>query len=579
MDICRVAGAGRDRSYIENALDSFRILKLPVDAFIYDFEWYTVTPDYSIGSEGTPDFSDFGFNANLFPEPALQIADYQSRGVKFIGIRKPRLGNTANLDYARSKGWLINAGIGDRDVNFRIDSLRLWYADQTKPLMDAGVDAWWDDEGESYYSCYYWWNRTQSDLRDSVRPNDRHFSINRAFSPGNQRLGYCTWNGDIASTWDALVSTPADLLNWSLSGMYYGTCDIGGFQGNPSTENLVRWFQAAVFFPIMRAHSTNNATPRFPWLWGTDGEAAIRKALDLRYQLLPYIYSLGHEAYNTGAPIMRPLIMEFQNDASVSNLRNEWLLGKSLLVAPVLNEGGSRSVYLPNDIWYDFQSNDTIHGPSTITVTKSLDQIPVYVRAGTILPIGPVIQYTGQDTSAPLEIHVYPGHNATFTMTEDDGKTYNYIKDSVRTTTYNWNDATNTLSWNVQGSYSDRYVYMTIVGIFGDQKDTALLGIHDSIVFNSYHYTSSKPIDSMYPLSIKIYPNPANISVYLDLSNIGTDDVQIKISDIQGKLVYIGKAKGGNISSLNVAELRSGVYIVSIRNSNVLLNEKLLIAH
>jgi alpha-glucosidase len=390
---------------------------LPVDAFIYDFEWYTVTPDYSIGSGGTADFSDFGFNQSLFPEPAEQIYDYQGKGVKFIGIRKPRLGNTANLDLARSKGWLMNAGIGNRDINFSIDSLRLWYATQTEPLLDAGIDAWWDDEGESYYTCYYWWNKTQSDLRDSVRPNDRHFTINRAFSPGSQRMGYCTWNGDIPSTWDALYSTPADLLNWSLSGMYYGTCDIGGFQGNPSIENLVRWFQAAVFFPVMRAHSVINATPRFPWLWGHEGEAAIREALNLRYRLIPFIYSLGHEAYNTGAPIMRPLIMEFQDDALVTNLRDEWLLGKGLLVAPVMSQGGTRSVYLPNDLWYDFQTNQTIQGPTTFSVSKTLDQIPVYVRAGTILPVGPVIQNTGEVTAAPLEIHIYPGHDATFILT------------------------------------------------------------------------------------------------------------------------------------------------------------------
>ncbi len=221
-----------DRNYIETTLDSFRNGKFPVDAFIYDFEWYTVTPDYSIGSNGTADFSDFNFNWVLFPQPAIQITNYHNEGVKFVGMSKPRLGNTANLDLARSNGWLKNTSIGSRDIDFSNADLRQWYETQTKPLLDAGVDAWWDDEGESYYTCYYWWNKAQSDLRASDRPNDRHFTINRAFSPGNQRMGYSTWTGDISPTWDVLLSTPAELLNWSLSGMYYGTCDIGGFSGD-----------------------------------------------------------------------------------------------------------------------------------------------------------------------------------------------------------------------------------------------------------------------------------------------------------------------------------------------------------
>ncbi len=568
-----------NRNYIENALDSFRILKLPVDAFIYDFEWYTVTPDYSIGSSGTANFSDFGFNQNLFPDPALQITTYKSKGVRFVGIRKPRLGNTANLDFARSNGWLENAGIGDRDLNFRIEGLRQWYGAQTKPLLDAGVDALWDDEGESYYSCYYWWNKAESDLRDSVLPNNRHFTINRAFSPGNQRMGYCTWNGDIESTWDALLSTPADLLNWSLSGMYYGTCDIGGFQGTPSTENLVRWFQAAVFFPVMRAHSIISSVPRFPWLWGKDAEAAIRKALNLRYQLIPYIYSLGHEAYNTGAPIMRPLIMEFQNDPNVANMTDEWLLGKGLLAAPIMNQGGTRSVYLPKGVWYDFQTNQIYNGPLTFFASKMINQIPVYVREGTILPIGPIIQYTGQDTIAPLEIHIYPGSDATFTLTEDDGKSYNYIKDSVRTTTYNWTDATNTLSWLVNGAYKDKAVFTTIKGVFGDQEQTASLGTQGNMVFSTFQNIQSvHDINENKIISINLYPIPASDMVFVDLTNLGIFNVQITISDIQGNIVYNKKTEGGELYKLSVSNLQNGLYLLNIRNDKINLNKKLVIA-
>ena len=359
-------------------------------------------------------FSDFTFNPKLFPYPVKQLLELKKQGIKFIGIRKPRLGNNLALDTARKNGWLISPNTDSRDLNFSKAGLRSWYEEKNKPLIKAGVDAWWDDEGESYYTCYYWWNKAQYDLLASARPDYRHFTINRAFSPGNQRLGYCTWSGDIPSTWPSLADVPKDLLNFSVAGMYYGACDIGGFQGTPTKEMLVRWFQAGVFLPIMRSHSNIGTTARFPYLWSNDGEAAMRKALDLRYQLLPYIYSLGHEAYNAGAPIMRPLFMEFPADDTVAGTTDEWLLGQGLLAAPVLNEGGKRSIYLPGDIWYNYYTGEMIKGPKTITVNKALDEIPVFVRAGTILPIGPVIQYSEEMSTDPLEIHIYSWQKRQF---------------------------------------------------------------------------------------------------------------------------------------------------------------------
>jgi len=472
-----------DSAYIADVLTRFRTHKLPVDAFIFDFEWYTTLPDYAVKKEGKEGFSDFSFNPKLFPHPAKQIADFKSQGLKFIGIRKPRLGNAASLDTARKNGWLISPKTDSRDLNFSNAGARQWFEEKTRPLLSAGIDAWWDDEGESYYTCYYWWNTAQRDLLASARPNYRHFTLNRAFSPGDQRFGYCTWSGDIPSTWPSLAQVPMDLLNFSLAGMYYGSCDIGGFQGTPTKEMLVRWFQAGVFFPIMRSHSNIGTTARFPFLWGNDGETAMRKALNLRYQLLPYIYSLGHEAYNTGAPIMRPLVMEFPADTTVANMTDEWLVGKGLLAAPVLNEGGKRNIYLPNDTWYDYYTGEMIKGAKTISVDKALDEIPLYVRAGTILPVGPVIQYSEQTSATPLEIRIYPGKNGTFKMVEDDGTSYNYTKGTTRTTAYYWNDRTKTLSWKVSGPYSGKNVYKTIKAVVGKQEKVATLGKKGNLVF------------------------------------------------------------------------------------------------
>ncbi|RYE07510.1 MAG: hypothetical protein EOP51_33835, partial [Sphingobacteriales bacterium] len=167
-----------DSAYIANTATKFRTHKLPVDAFIYDFEWYTTTPDYSVKKEGKADFTDFTFNPKLFPHPAKQIAALKSQGIKSIGIRKPRLGNTALLDTARANGWLSSPNTDSRDLNFSNAGLQKWYQDKNKPLIQAGIDAWWNDEGESYYTCYYWWNKTQYDQLAKVRPNYRHFTIN-----------------------------------------------------------------------------------------------------------------------------------------------------------------------------------------------------------------------------------------------------------------------------------------------------------------------------------------------------------------------------------------------------------------
>jgi len=472
----------KDREYIENVIQNFRSRKLPVDAFIFDFEWYTSSPDYSVKENGLKGFSDFSFNEKLFHDPQKQLSAYKNEGIKFIGIRKPRLGDSIRLMEARKKGWLTKSSYNNRELDFSNPDLEKWYKDQTRPLLNAGVDAWWNDEGETYYTCYYYWNKTESDLRNEVLPNTRFFSINRSFSPGNQRLGYCTWNGDIRSTWKALQETPADLLNYSLSGMFYGSCDIGGFgKKDPSNELVVRWYEAGVFLPVMRAHSNLFTTPRFPWLWGEDAEAAIRKSLNLRYRLIPYFYSVAHEAYQKNKPIMRPLIMEFPNDTALLNLTDEWLVGKDLLAAPILNEGGNRNIYFPNDKWYDFQTNQLISGPCKLEVSKALDEIPVYVRAGAILPIGPIVQHTEQDTTSVIEVHVYPGKDGSFCLAEDDGNSYDYVSGKVRNTLFEWNDASKTLSWKTTGDFVGKY--KRIKAILFDAIQTATLGERGKLSF------------------------------------------------------------------------------------------------
>jgi alpha-glucosidase len=241
--------------------------------------------------------------------------------------------------------------------------------------------------------------------------------------------------------------------------MPYETCDIGGFLGNPSPELLSRWMEAGVFSPIMRSYSQINVTPRFPWLYGPQALNAIRKAIDLRYRLVPFYYSLAHETFETGIPLMRPLVMEFPDYPQVANPSDEWMMGSSLLAAPILQSGDKRSLYLPAGGWYILGTNAVIKGGQTIEVTADLDNIPIYVRAGTILPLGPVIQYTGQLPGGPLELQIYPGKDVMFRLFEDDGETTGYLKGKVRRTTFNWDDSSGKLSWNRTGNYSGKDVF------------------------------------------------------------------------------------------------------------------------
>jgi len=452
----------KDKAYIEETLARFRKDQLPVDAFIIDFEWYTKTPDYEVKAQGDPNFIDFGWNPDLFPDPANQLATFAQQGLQIVGIRKPRIGNRDNLTMARGNGWILPVNPDDpngenirtRNLDYSNPDAQAWWQKNNRKFVEAGMAGFWDDEGETTFTDYSYWNLTEEALFTQVDPKARFWSLNRSFAPGLQRFGAAAWTGDINADWGTLARTPGQLLSYSLSGMPYSTCDIGGFLGNPTPELLTRWMEAGVFFPIQRTHSDLHSTPHFPWLFGQEAEDAIRKALDLRYRFIPYDYSLAFENNRTGAPLMRPLVMEFPRDEKVAETTDEWLLGKGLLAAPVLTQGGERDIYLPNDRWFRFGTNEVIQGPKTLHVPSKLDEIPVYVRAGTLLPLGPVLQHTGEATTAPLELQIYPGRNGTFDFVEDDGKTLNYRKGGVRDTIFSWTDQTKTLSWKITGNYN-----------------------------------------------------------------------------------------------------------------------------
>ena len=388
--------------------------------------------------------------------------------MRFGGIRKPRLGNTALLNMARNKNWLVGAGSGDgggRNLNYSRTDVQEWYGEQQLPLLKAGVEYFWNDEGETSFFTFHWWNVAQMRTLKAFAPTKRFLTINRAFTPGMSRMGTVIWTGDIAPQWGDLQATPGYVLNWALAGAAHVTCDTGGFSGDTNALLLTRWMQAVVFIPVMRVHSTRDATPHFPFLWGDDAAAAMREALNLRYRLVIYHYSNAHTAYGSGVPMMRPLAMDFEGDAYAATLTREWMDGDALLAAPVLNEDNSTDVYLPAGDWFAFGddtgSTSPLVGPANFTLSsQALTSMPLYARAGSIVPLAPVVQRTDLLPGGALEVRVYGGADASFAMVEDDGETDAYITSgAMRTTTFSWNDAKATLSWTVAGSFSDEHTF------------------------------------------------------------------------------------------------------------------------
>ena len=256
-----------------------------------------------------------------------------------------------------------------------------------------------------------------------LRPNERPFVLTRASFAGGQRYA-AVWTGDNTSDWSSLRQSISTLLGLGLSGFAFVGCDLGGFDGAPSGELYTRWLQAGVFFPFMRAHSTWGSPDKEPWAFGYRLEIINKLAIDLRYELLPYLYDAMQQASQTGVPVLRPLFLEFPDDEKVAGLDDEFLFGNDLLVAPVLYEGASeRTVYLPKGEWFEYRTGHRFAGGQTVHLPVTLDSIPLFVRGGGFIFRQPVVQHTGEMPGKPLRVLVAPASESNSSLYEDDGET------------------------------------------------------------------------------------------------------------------------------------------------------------
>jgi alpha-glucosidase/alpha-D-xyloside xylohydrolase len=335
-------------------------------------------------------------------------------------------------------------------------------------LRQLGVDGWWADEGDrlSAESCLvrnrmYW----EGQIMD--RPNRRPYTLHRNGYAGLQRYGWL-WSGDIDSTWEALRRQIAVGINTGLSGIPYWGTDTGGFVPTRELtgELYVRWFQFSAFCPLFRSHGRAWKL-RLPWGWNTGDygpteiegydppaglpdpsalrnpqvEPICRKYLDLRYRLLPYLYSVVRESHDTGLAIMRALWIHYPDDPQAVARGDEYLWGKDMLVAPVTEKGAAaRLVYLPHGEWFDFWTEEKVRGGREIKRAVDLATLPLYVRSGAILPLGPPKQFALQDSSQPLSVVIYPGTNGEFVLYEDDGQTFDFSRGQAMWLGFRWDE-------------------------------------------------------------------------------------------------------------------------------------------
>ncbi len=259
-----------------------------------------------------------------------------------------------------------------------------------------------------------------------LRPRERPFVLTRATYAGGQRYS-AVWPGDNVSDWPSLSQGLAVLLGMGVSGFPFVGTDIGGFAETPSAELFTRWLQVGVFHPFMRTHTTFGTPDQEPWSYGARHEAVNRRAIELRYELLPQVYQVMHEAAETGVPAMRAMFLEFPEDPRTYDIQDQFLFGHDLLVAPVLREAqAERGVYLPAGDWYDYWTGRLVKGGRTVSVPVTLESIPIYVRAGAVVFTQPVVQHTGEMPGQPLRASVYPAARSEAELYEDDGESLDY---------------------------------------------------------------------------------------------------------------------------------------------------------
>lgn len=509
----------KTQAEIVDVVHRYRALNIPLDGIIQDWQYWG--DNYH--------WNSMEFNQITFPDPQAMVDDiHKNNAHVIISIWSSFGPETKPFKEMKAKGHLLDfwtwptTGVegksssecpsGVRPYDAFSKEARDIYWKYLTNLYKYNMDGWWMDSTEP---DHMYGKESDMDLQTAMgsyrrvrnafplmtvggvykhqrklSPTKRQFILTRSGFTGQQRYGANVWSGDVKSTWEMLRKQVPAGLNFTLTGNPNFNSDIGGFfcgayntnykDGtaciNPAYRELyVRWLQMGAFTPMMRSHGTD--APREIYQFGKKGEPtydAIEKVIKLRYSLLPYIYSTSWQVCKYQGSFMRPLVMDFASDKKTWDINDEYMFGKSLLVAPILEaqytpenitkiaelnewekvngtvdftKPGSSTLYLPSgSLWYDFWTGKRYEGGQEINVTTTFDGIPLYVRAGSIIPLGPDVQYSTEKPWDNLELRVYSGSNGSFTLYEDEFDNYNYEKGAYSEIPITWNNSSRTLT-------------------------------------------------------------------------------------------------------------------------------------
>ena len=491
-------GLWQSRQRYETSTQSVDVVKeyrrraIPFDDIVQDWQYW---PPNAWGSHQ--------FDPKRFPDPVGWLKELHALHAHvMISVWGKFYTGTSNFNAMLQAGYLyqpnLKEGISDwigfpytyYDA-FNPGARELFWSQINTALFSKGIDAWWMDasepdmtpspptlEGQLTHMTPTAMGPASRVLNGyplmnsmaiyqgqrSVKPNQRVFILTRSGFAGTQRYAAATWSGDVSSTWTALRKQIPAGLGFCVSGIPYWTSDSGGYTmesrfsaANPKPADFqewcelnARWFEFATFCPLTRLHG--ELKPREPWTFGGDSGLAyqtIVKFDQLRYRMLPYIYSVAGEVTLDAGTMMRPLVMDFPNDTTAREMTDEYMFGPAFLVAPVTTyEARSRRVYLPSTAgdWFDFWTGASLAGEATYDAPAPYDSMPLFIRAGSIIPFGPELEYTGQKPADPITLYVYAGHDGAFALYEDDGLTYRYEKGAYSRIPIRWDDHSRTLT-------------------------------------------------------------------------------------------------------------------------------------
>jgi alpha-glucosidase len=441
-------------------VQTLREKKIPADVIYFDI-------DYQQGN------APFTVNREYFPHFEKMIADFRAQGMRTVLITDLHIKKDPGHGYGPYDSGIKNDVFVKRSdgsvyvgivwpgesvfPDFTLTRVRDWWGGLYKGFVNMGVAGFWNDMNEpatfqtlsktmpldnvhrlddgttldhrAIHNVFGMENaRATYEGLLKLRPDERPFVLTRAAYAGAERYA-ATWTGDNSATWNHIGMNVPQIMNLGLSGYSFVGADVGGFAGSPPVDLLTRWYELGVFYPIYRNHAAKGTADHEPWASGPEQEAIRKRYIELRYRLLPFIYTAMEETSRTGVPLMEPLFLEYPDEQALYGEDHEFLFGRDFLVAPVVTEKvDAEDIHLPPGDWFDFWTAEKHSSKEQISLHPALSETPLYVRAGAIIPMQPVVQSTNEKPDGPLELRVYPGTDCHGALYQDDGLTFAYQK-------------------------------------------------------------------------------------------------------------------------------------------------------